>query len=110
MTTRKNTLNMGAEQMKTKRAGKRGITGRKLAIARAAALTNKCHESLAAIYNLTPRQVRRKIEQVKNWAGVECITELSHWFHAHGIGFTSSKEREHYLEQESKLREMNRAA
>jgi hypothetical protein len=100
----------GAEQMRTKRAEKRGITPRKLAIARAAALTNKCHESLAAIYNLTPRQVRRKIEQVKGWAGVECITELAHWFHAHRIGFTSDAERDNYLEQESKLRELNKAA
>ena len=96
--------------MKTKRAGKRGITSRKLAIARAAALTNKCHESLAAIYNLTPRQVRRKIEQVKGWAGVECITELAHWFHAHGMGFANEECRKDYLEQESKLRQLNKAA
>lgn len=90
--------------MKTKRAGKRGITPRKLAIARAAALTNKCHDTLAAIYNLTPRQVRRKIDFVKNIAGVECIQELAHWFHSHGMGFANEAEKASYLNQQEELR------
>ena len=92
------------EKKASKRAEKRGITARKLAIARAAALTNKCNFTLAAIYCLTPRQVRRKIDKVKEFAGVDCINELAHWFHAHGIGFTCEDERKSYLDQESELR------
>ena len=88
----------------SKRSEKRGITPRKMALARGNALCGKCYETLAAIYNLTPRQVRRKIEEVKNWAGVESITQLAHWFHAHGIGFSSNSERDDYLKQQSNLR------
>jgi hypothetical protein len=87
-----------------KRASKRGITSQKLAIARAAALTNKCHETLAAIYGLTPRQIRRSIDKIKELAGVECITELAHWLHAHGMGFTCNEERESYLDNERQLK------
>ena len=88
-----------------KRAGKRGLTPRKLAIARAAALTNKCHDTLARIYGLSPRQVRRKIDQVKEWVGVTCLTELAHWLHAHGMGFVNDQERADYLEQHKQLNE-----
>ena len=68
-----------------KRSEKRGLTPRKLAIARAAAFTNKCVVTLSLIYGLTPRQTRRKIDQVKKWAGVECIQKLAEWFHDHSI-------------------------
>jgi len=87
-----------------KRSEKRGLTPRKLAIARAAAFTNKCVDTLALIYGLTPRQTRRKIDQVKKWAGVECIQELAHWFHAHGMGFTNEAEKASYLNQQEALR------
>lgn len=91
------------ERKSPKRAGK-SICSRTLAVARANALTNKCHDTLAAIYNLSARQVRRKIDKVKELAGVECINELAHWFHAHGLGFTSESEKRDFLKRDDELR------
>jgi hypothetical protein len=94
---------------KAKRAEKRGLTPRKFALARAHAFTNKTVECLAMIYSLTPRQVRRKIEDVYRAAGVTCSNGLSAWFAAHDEAFQSEEERQSYLNQHEEINHPQRA-
>ena len=86
-----------------KRAPKVCLTT-KLKLARGNAIYGKTAEELSLIYGISTKRVNRAIDYVKELAGVRCIQGLTHWFHAHGMGFCNEETRQDYLKKDDDWR------
>ena len=87
-----------------KKAPKRGLTSRKLLVARGVAIYGKSIEEMAMILNMSTRCVRRNLDWIKEKVGVAKNCELAHWFHAHGMGFCNEAARQDYLQRDEEWR------
>ena len=63
-------------------------------------------EQTAMIYGVCARSVRREIDWFKKVLNKSTMSCLVACLFANGLGFANDEEKQHYLEQEKKLREV----
>lgn len=98
-------MTTATKMKKPKRAPKRGLTGRKLLIARGVALYGKSVEEMALILGMNTRCVRRSLDWIKEKAGVTKNCELAHWMHSQGMGFCNEDAKQDYLNKNKEWRD-----
>ena len=89
--------------MNPKRASKRGICSTTIKILRLKAI-GKSEECSAIILGLSPRQVRRKLEYLKDKLGVFCTVALMHLIHSFDLMYTCAQEREDWLKEHNPIK------